>query len=635
MFRTGLCLLMLCIVQQVSAHASPLSTDPAVSSINAVIPSMVQIRFSERIDATASSIRVYAPDGSLVDDGKSVVDATDPRLFKTAINASSSGTYTVSWQVVSQDDGHFTKGGFLFSVGTETAATVINSEDLAVQHRSGWPLAIMIWLELLGSAVVIGLLSLIVTVWRPLNPNLHLDLKRLRILIVGAMILLIAGCLGFLVINSMNLAADRGTDLVTALQTFLLTVVGRFTVHRMILGIAACLLLLWALPSMLRSKKITETEWILWALMIAIVILRARISHAAASEFLPTFSIGINAVHLLFKDLWIGGLIVFCLAAPRTVHSLFRLSQLLMLSLAIGGTTGMYIVWLHLKDPLNLFTTHWGGHAIALGSFGLLLLTLRLYQQHITHRALLQMAEGTATDGHKEEAVMHPAVLLSETLTGLAVLLFSSMLIITTPPLPRPNVYTTTMTTNNAVVTLREHPTDASQFLVTVRRTERGGDTANQTLSILLNLPEKNIGPVAAEVLKISDDVFTFPKAALSPPGEWTIDITEQEPQVFDVNARFELLYPDDVAASRDNAHHVFGMFEAVLFLTALVLIAIAVVELQHQKRLFRRIEKLEVLLPIASRQSLLFIILIDLCILAMIGFLLGSHSHSMPTYLV
>jgi len=511
--RTGLFLILLSATVHVHAHAIPLGTESAAPSADVLTPLIIDLHFNERVDPAASSIRVFAPDGTAADTGISTVDPADPRHLFTHISGTATGTYTVLWQVVSRDDGHFTKGSYLFSVGKDAQMTPGQETLPEVEHRSSWALAIMIWLELLGGAMMIGVLALLATVWeRPQRIN------HLRAMVTAAALLIATGCIGYLCMGSLDLAVDRDVPFGNALWTFFQTVVGRFTLYRMVLGIAACALFLPFLPSILQSKKVTKTEWALWAVMIAMVILRARVSHAAASLFLPTFSIGMNAVHLLFKDVWIGGLVVFFLATPKTLSSLRRFSRLLMVSLAIGGASGMYIVWLHLKDPLNLFTTHWGGHAIALGSFALLLLTLRLYQHHVTYRSLLKVENETATATHQEEAAMFPAVLLSEMLTGLAVLLFSSMLIITTPPLPR-------------------------------------------------------VTPISV------------------------------------------------------------GAFEGVLLLTALTLIILAVVESRRQKKTGAA-ATLPVPLPPASRQSLLFVALIDICILAMVGFLLGSHMHAAPSYL-
>ena len=106
--------------QQASAHATPISYEPEASSLLEKMPQQVRIYFSERIEQGASGIIVYGPDGSRVDNDDAVIDSRNARFYGLHMRDGGQGTYTVSWQVVSSDDGHFTKGAFSFSVGKET-----------------------------------------------------------------------------------------------------------------------------------------------------------------------------------------------------------------------------------------------------------------------------------------------------------------------------------------------------------------------------------------------------------------------------------------------------------------------------------------------------------------------------------
>ena len=61
---------------------------------------------------------MLGPDGSRVDLANSGTDPADPRVFQVGVKDAGKGTYTVSWQVISSDDGHFSKGAYVFSVGS-------------------------------------------------------------------------------------------------------------------------------------------------------------------------------------------------------------------------------------------------------------------------------------------------------------------------------------------------------------------------------------------------------------------------------------------------------------------------------------------------------------------------------------
>ena len=117
-----LSLVFLIVPDLAFAHATPILYSPAASSVLPKAPAEIQIHFSERIEPRVSSITVLGPDGSRVDMADSAVDRADPRVFGVNLKDAGNGTYTVSWQVISADDGHFSKGAYVFSVGKRRAS---------------------------------------------------------------------------------------------------------------------------------------------------------------------------------------------------------------------------------------------------------------------------------------------------------------------------------------------------------------------------------------------------------------------------------------------------------------------------------------------------------------------------------
>src|SRR6201998_4910020 len=101
------------------AHATPIQYVPSASAVLSKAPAEVQIRFSERVEPRASSMVVLAPDVCRADLSNSGPDPADPRVYRVGLKDGGAGSYTVSWEVISSDDGHFTKGAYVFSVGNE------------------------------------------------------------------------------------------------------------------------------------------------------------------------------------------------------------------------------------------------------------------------------------------------------------------------------------------------------------------------------------------------------------------------------------------------------------------------------------------------------------------------------------
>ena len=631
------------------AHAAPVAYEPTASSIVSVAPNKVTIHFSERIDPNASSITVYAPNGSTADNGKSIVDANDAHVFSTAMHASGTGTYTVSWQVVSADDGHFTKGGFIFSVGTKSASSSISQGTFQVQHRSDWPEAITISVELLGEAILLGCLALISALWRVMKKNnvsAHAAsqlARKIMILIGAAGLCLLAGGIFYLLLEATNLAIDQSSTFTASFHSFLTTVAGRFTLYRLAMGVIVTTIFAWNVRSILKADRLTKKEIALFILIAIIALMRARVSHAAASDFHPIFSILRNAIHLLAKDVWIGGLVVLVLGflpilnaeknLRLTTLSLLAFSNLLMGALVVGGTTGVYIIWLHLKSLSNLFATHWGGYFIALSAYAIALLLLRIYSQRVIQRDLVSACTSKETE---MDFVEGSNMLLMEMFIGLAVLLFSSMLIITTPPLLTPHFYEQRVQTNTATITFGEHHFENDKFLVTVDRTNQPSTDSGAAMTVTLTNAEKGIGPLVANMEERFPGGYVFPKTMFSTPGMWTVKVTEQEPHVFDAVGSFTLQYPTDLAfAHRDDNKRTFGLFELLMIVIAIGVVILAYVLYQENKHLQRRcgmtktVKKIE-----CPAKNLWLAIPVDLAFVIFIGLLLGGHNHGSGGFL-
>ena len=108
-------------ISPVYGHANPVSYIPQVNQIFSSIediPSVIKITFTERPEPKASNIQVFDQNNIRVDNNDfTVVDSKTASitLDKSKLNP---GTYTVKWIVLSKDDGHITKGSYVFSIQT-------------------------------------------------------------------------------------------------------------------------------------------------------------------------------------------------------------------------------------------------------------------------------------------------------------------------------------------------------------------------------------------------------------------------------------------------------------------------------------------------------------------------------------
>ena len=105
---------------QVYGHASPITYEPSpneiIESIQSV-PDKVTISFTENPEPRASSIKVVNSNNERVDkDDLQVLDAEKSLSISLDKSKVVPGTYTTDWLVLSKQDGHITKGSYVFSV---------------------------------------------------------------------------------------------------------------------------------------------------------------------------------------------------------------------------------------------------------------------------------------------------------------------------------------------------------------------------------------------------------------------------------------------------------------------------------------------------------------------------------------
>lgn len=107
--------------QNVYSHANPTLYTPTSNSVvgtNETLPEKVVIAFPERPEPKASYIHVTNSDNEKVDKNDYGVNSNNPRESSISIDTSKlkPGIYTVSWLALSRDDGHITKGSYVFTV---------------------------------------------------------------------------------------------------------------------------------------------------------------------------------------------------------------------------------------------------------------------------------------------------------------------------------------------------------------------------------------------------------------------------------------------------------------------------------------------------------------------------------------
>jgi copper resistance protein C len=101
--------------QPAAAHAFLDHAQPGVGSTLAAAPAQIKIWFTEALEPAFSTIAVTDAGGGDVGQGKTKVDAADPKLLELGLKTLAPGTYRVKWRAISVDT-HQTEGDYTFTV---------------------------------------------------------------------------------------------------------------------------------------------------------------------------------------------------------------------------------------------------------------------------------------------------------------------------------------------------------------------------------------------------------------------------------------------------------------------------------------------------------------------------------------
>jgi hypothetical protein len=191
------------------------------------------------------------------------------------------------------------------------------------------------------------------------------------------------------------------------------------------------------------------------------------------------------------------------------------------------------------------------------------LFALRLFQQLLMDRSVVARCSAGDTERADRRLALSQVMLRVEVLVGLAVLLISSLILVTVPPESRQNPYSKMIMSGQVHITLADDPLDVNAFHVSFEDMASGSVVDMQEVVITAGKQENgNTGPVTLESEKRFEGEYTFPKEALPDDGVWKIEVTGRRPAEKDAVAAFTVDYPNDTVSSANTGARRFGPFE-------------------------------------------------------------------------
>ncbi len=551
---------LLTVAPMASAHADFVSSTPAPYDIWNISPTYVSVTVSEAVQPGSPVITVTNQTDVRVDRGPTQLSPTDPATFSVALQPGiGPSVYTVTWSVVSADDGHFTAGTFYFMVtnrdgtlpghwpqtGTLGESQPISPLDVSLRA-----------VEFLGFSIVFGGTLLAVLLWIPGSSDLDAKAAAgpangLRVLLrfaeLGALLFALAEV--GLWIENLYLSPPSSVAAVFG-SLFLASLVGRAA-----LGFAMAILVLPTLVDRsLERRPSTVPRALLLVILLGFVVILLEVAASHSATIGAWFPLGpvADATHLYGAALWIGGLLALVRVRrwlrdptpPEFSRAILAgFSRLAYLGVVLVVSAGVLLAVVLVGTLNALIDTGYGWVILAKGALLVPMVFLGWWSRRILRR------------GEEAEAPRRPSVarvarnVRAEALVGIAVLVLAGLLVTMNPaaaPTAQNATFTLAATAGGlySIFSLNPWPAGPGSYIFQFVYYYAGNGTAylgggNGTVSFLL---EGGNGTWVTLPLDGPHGNHYFTESSvMDAPGTWQIRPTIRAPVGTPLNLTFSV----------------------------------------------------------------------------------------------
>ena len=400
-FPLALCLLLL-FPSVSEAHAILLRSDPAQGAVLKTAPTQVRMWFTESLNPTYSTARIFNNSQQRVDQNNAHVSPSDSTEMDINLPPNlPPAAYVVTWRTQSSNDGYIQTGSFIFTVANPDGSTQKFTGAIPEQEQFGNSTGnsatgqfdgptlfslIMVTLVEIGAVFWVGaqlwrtfVLQLMESKGTAQSTILQRTEQRFdRIFSLPTLLLIFFADIGVLLGQAMALTGGQLAQVFS--PSLLLGLVsngqfGTYWVMRQIVVILALLVTVYALFAQRRQKASGEIfSWITLLLGLALLIALTLSGHAAAvGGNLTVFAVLSDWLHLLAASLWIGGIlyitttyfpILMRIPLQERLGSLItvlpRYSPLAIVGIILVTITGPFDATTHMLAAEQLLTTAYG-----------------------------------------------------------------------------------------------------------------------------------------------------------------------------------------------------------------------------------------------------------------------------------
>lgn len=304
--------------QPAGAHSLLVRSDPPSDARLVTPPARVTAWFTEPLDAAVSTLRVVDGVGQRADLGQMEFTPADPTRMAVALRTDlGPGFYTVTWETLSQIDGHIWFGSFDFTVLNPDGSLPGGPRPAPASTRQS-PVGLFesAWTKFVGLAAAVTLVGslafglIVAPAAVAALPDKEATQARAIIsatttrLVITALAMLALVAAVELLLQSAQLAG------IGAGRTVLATAWGGRWVQRQVaLGLATLAVAFYLGLRRRNPGPATACRWVALAAGIIYLLLVAAASHGAAVPAGAFWATLFDFVHLVAAAVWIGGLV--------------------------------------------------------------------------------------------------------------------------------------------------------------------------------------------------------------------------------------------------------------------------------------------------------------------------------------
>lgn len=554
-----------------NSYAHPVyvkSTPQAFQAVGAP-PREVVVFFTESIELKYSTISVFGPDGSRVDNNDLHNVGGDPSSLGVSLKPGlPDGVYTVSTRVLSAVDGHVVDNAFTFGIGLGTKLGGPAAEH--TQNLLSIPEAASRYPGMVGQVMVVGGAFATLWLWKPISKvpwlsetlaqrKVAIDRAMTKFVVIGA-ILVIASSVAMIVVQASSIGSSVQDAIATKFGNVWLT---RMVQSSVLMAIA---FLVYRKAARNNASPASSEIIAIFILGLATLVTSSLMAHAAANSQIGP--IALDFFHDVAASIWIGGLMLLGLVAtPKileiadekakaTAISLLipRFSMIVVTILGIVAITGPLLLYSIESDLSLTIASIYGKFLIAKLSLAAVMLGMGAYSQFaIQKKAVSVVSSGTRgtsmIQSRGPNLKYFGKFLKVEAALGIGLLLMVAFMANSSVPSGQFPAYenqkqlaTSGQTTagqqpaavktdfvqseyvNEGKVQVAISPFDLGQntFKVSFVRADGKPVGSIESATLKMTQAEKGIGPVTIDIKKQSDGVFSS-EAAFGVAGLWNV----------------------------------------------------------------------------------------------------------------